>query len=584
MSHTVCFDCFEVDLTSGELYKHGVRISLREQSFQVLASLVERPREVVTREELRRRLWDDEVNVDFDNNLNTAVARLREVLGDSAEHPRFIETLPKRGYRFLGTVTETAPPPEQRPARRARLVVLPFLNLSGDPTQEYFSDAMTDEIITALANLAAEHLAVIARTTAMRYRNSQKDVARIGRELDADYVVEGALHHTEEQVGITVQLIQTRNQVHLFARKYEVDRHNIFHMLDTAAQDLVTHIPSITEGVRRGQGTRKPTENLAAYNEYIQGRYEMWKWTPEGARKARKHFEAALAQDPGFALACDGLANLYWHLGFWGFLPPDEAEPMRLFYVLRAIELDPTLAEARTLLAYHPEKCNYRDAYSYDWVETEKEMAQARDLNPNSALIRLRHATVLMVLGRTSEAAAELEYALESDPLSLELRFWLAEVLFIGHQFERALAEAQKLLELEPEHHVSHMVLGQVYLGMKRFDESVAALRHAVAISGDFPLMLGWLGLALGLGGYAAEARTVLERLRAIGSERFVLPTSFAWVHVGLGEIDEAFAWMERAVDRNDGWIPSLKNYFFLDPLRADPRFTALLRKMNLQA
>ncbi|MBZ5568175.1 MAG: winged helix-turn-helix domain-containing protein [Acidobacteriia bacterium] len=584
MSSIVRFGSYEVDLCAGQLRKCGVRINLRDQSFQVLAALLEHAGEVVTREQLQRRLWHGDVFVDFENNLNTAVARLRGALCDSSDHPRFIETLPRRGYRFMAQVSEAPALPQPVPASRARLVVLPFVNFSGDSAQDYFSDAMTDEIVTALASLAPEQLAVIARTTAMHYKGSHKDVSRIGRELDVDYVVEGALRHSEVQVAVNVQLIQTSDQAHLFARRYEADLRDIFHIQNSIAQDIAAHIPSMADKIRGEQVRRQPTENLAAYSEYIKGRYEMWKWRPESVTKAKKHFEAALKHDAEFALACDGLANLYWYLGFWGFAPPDETEPIRRFYALRAFELDPTLAEPQTLVAFHPEKCNYIGAYSYNWAETEKQMALARELDPNSPLIRVRHATVLLVLGRIDEAVAELERALEFDPLSPEVRFWLGELFFFGRKYERGLEQARQLVELEPEHQVAYMVLGQVYLGMQRFEESVAALRHAVEISGEFPLMLGWLGLALGLGGYTEEARTVLERLRVIASQRFVLPTSLAWIHFGLGEIDGAFEWMERAVDRNDGWIPALKSYPFLDPLRADPRFAALLRKMNLEA
>lgn len=583
MSGIVRFGSYEVDLGASQLRKHGVRINLRDQSFQVLSALLEHAGEVVTREELQRRLWHSDVFVDFENNLNTAVARLRGALCDSSEHPRFIETLPRRGYRFVARVSEAPALPQPMPASRARLVVLPFVNLTGDPAQDYFSDAVTDEIITALASLAPEQLAVIARTTAMHYKGSHKDVAHIARELGVDYVVEGGVRRMEDQVAINVQLIQTGDQVHLFARRYAAELSDIFHMQSSIAQGIAAHIPSIAYKVRGEQVTRKPTEDLAAYNEYIKGRYEMWKWTPEGVAKAKQHFEAALARDPQFALACDGLANLYWYLGFWGFAPPDETEPIRRFYALRAFELDSTLAETHALIAFHPEKCHYIDAYAYNWTEAEMHMAHARDLYPNSPFLRVGYASVLMVLGHTEKAAAELECALELDPLSLEVRFWLVEALFFGRQYERALEQARQLVELEPEHQVAYMVLGHVYLGMQRVEESVSALRHAAEISGEFPLMLGWLGLALGLGGHTAEARMVLERLRAIASQRFVLPTSFAWTHLGLGEIDNAFAWMEQAVNRNDGWIHALKSYPFLDPYRADPRVHALLRKLNLE-
>ena len=536
---------------------------------------------MITREDLQGRLWPKGVFVDFDNGLNIAVARLRAALGDSANRPRFIETVPKRGYRFIGELHASSSPAEAEPTRRPRLLVLPLVNSSGDPSQEYFSDAMTDEIITALASLTGDHLAVIARTTAMHYKGSHKDVARIGRELQVNYVVEGTVRRTEEQVLVNVQLIETSGQTHLFAKRYEGTLGDIFQVQGSIVRGIAVHIPSIGPSARGQQIPRKPTDNLAAYSEYIQARYEMWKWTPEGVAKARQHFEAALACDPRFALACDGLANLY-DLGMWGFLPPDEAEPRRWFYGLRACELDPLLAEPRTHVAYHPQKTRHEDAYSYNWLEAERDMAHARDLDPDSPLIRVRHSTVLLVLGHTEQAVAELERALEFDPLSPEVHFWLVWVLFLGRQYQRALAVARRLVELEPEQPLAYMLLGFPYPGMQQFDESVAALRRAAKRSQEFPLVLGWLGLALGLGGREAEARDLLERLRAIARERFVLPTSFAWLHLGLGEIDEAFAWMDQAANHNDEWIHPLRTYPFLDPLRGDPRFHALAQKLNL--
>jgi len=584
MSHVVRFDCFEVDLDAGQIRKRGSRIRLRDQPFQVLASLLEKPGQVVTRDDLRRRLWRDDVFVDFNNSLNIAIARLRTALGDSTKCPRFIETLPKHGYRFIGHVSPSPPAMEAAPSRKPRLLVLPFVNLSGDAAQEYFSDAMTDEIITGLASLAQEQLAVIARTTAMHYKGSHKGLARISRDLGIDYIVEGAFHHTGEQVSVNTQLIQTSDESHLFARRYEAELRDIFHLQSSIAQDIAAHIPAVAGRVRGEQAARKPTENLAAYNEYIKGRYEMWKWTPEGVAKAKQHLEAALALDPNFALACDGLANLYGYLGLWGFLPPDEMEPLRRFYGVRAFELDPTLVEPRTHVAYHPQKLHFEDAYSYNWLEAEREMAHARELNPNSPLIRVRYASVLMTLGHTEQAVAELECALEFDPLSMEIYFWLVLALFFGRQSERALVQARQFIELEPGHHLAYMMLGLAYLGMRRFDESATAFRRAVELSGEFPLMLGWLGLALGLGGHTVDARSVLERLRAIASERFVLPSSFAWLHLGLCEIDEAFVWMERAAARNDEWVHPLRTYSFLDPIRSDPRFHALLCKLNLNS
>jgi TolB-like protein/Flp pilus assembly protein TadD len=463
-----------------------------------------------------------------------------------------------------------------------RLLVLPFVNLTGDPDQEYFSDAMTDEVITALAGLAPRQLAVIARTTSMRFKGTHKDVSRIGQDLAVDYAIEGSLRHAGNAIALNVQLIRASDQVHLFAAKYETDEREIFRLPPAIAHGIASHVPSISQDDLRSEPARKPAASMPAYSEYVKGRHEMWKSTPEGVAKARQHFEAALAHDPDFVPALDGLASLYWYLGFWGFLPPNDTEPIRRFYGTRAFEIDPTAVEALTQMAYRPEKSRYEDAYTYDWQESERRLRQARDLSPHRPDLRARRSTVLLVLGRADEAIAELEHALETDPLSVEVNVWLVYALVLGRHFDEAVRKARAFIELEPEHFLAHMTLGLAYLVQHRHDESIASFRRAVDLSGGLPVTVGWLGLALGLGGHAAEARSTLAHLRAISTDHFVLPTSFAWVHVGLGEVDEAFAWMERAVDRHDAWIHVLGSYPFLDPLRSDPRFAILMRRLNL--
>jgi Flp pilus assembly protein TadD len=234
-------------------------------------------------------------------------------------------------------------------------------------------------------------------------------------------------------------------------------------------------------------------------------------------------------------------------------------------------------------MAYLPEKYRYEDPYTYNWPESLRRLKQARDLSPHLPHIRLRYASVLIVLGRADEAIEELEHALETDPLSVEVRIWLLFGLVLGRHADEAVRKAHAFVELEPEHYLAHMALGMAYLVEHQYGESAAAFQRAVDLSGGSAVMVGWLGLALGLGGHAAEARTALERLRLLSAERFVLPTSFAWVHLGLGELDEAFAWMERAVEGHDAWIHVLGSYSFLDPLRSDPRFAALMRRLGLE-
>jgi TolB-like protein/Tfp pilus assembly protein PilF len=572
------FGEFEVDLQAGRLFKRGVKVKLREQSFQVLAVLLEHHGQVVKREELQRRLWPDDVFVDFENNLNTAIGRLREALGDSAEHPRFIETLPKHGYRLIAEVSEIVTAAERIHARRARLVVLPFVNLSADAGEEYFSDAMTEEVLTELAALAPDHLGVIARTTAMRYKRTQKDVAQIGRELSVDYLVEGGVRRDDDRIAITVQLIRVSDQTHLFARRYEAGFRDVFNMRRSIAEAIAAQVgispASDTPAGRRV--TRNPTEDVVAYNLYRQGRHQMVKDTPESFAKAKQCFEEAISRDPRFALAYDALAELYWYLGFLGFAPAKDVSTTGMFHALRALDIDDTLAETHALLGL------FRKELDFSWVDVKREMDRARELNPTSPLVRVYYAFGwLLPECRLEEAAAEIELALESDPQSVLMRAWLGVMLWLSRQYDRAIEQGRLMVELEPTTLLGYWMLGMFLRENGMFDQAIAAHRTAVELSGGAPLMLGWLGLALGQAGHTEEARALLERLYATANTGYVPPTSFAWTHFGLGDIDEAFVWMDRAVDGRDHMIVPIKTYPFLDPIRGDPRYVALLRKLN---
>lgn len=579
------FEGYEVDLAARRLSRRGIRIRLREKSFQVLASLLERPGQVVTRERLRQQLWPEDVFVDFDSNLNTAVARLREALSDSADHPRFIETLPRHGYRFLGKVFEAPQASEPTPASRVSAVVLPFINLSGDLSQEYFSDAVTDAFITELARIAPEQLAVIARTTAMHYKGSRKDVARIGRELGVDYVVEGGVHRAGERININIQLIRAKDQTHIWAQRCDAALNGMFTLQAGIARTVAERVGITPAPAAAGAGdasgqhpVKKPTENLAAYNEYIKGRYEFGTLSPEALAKARQHFEEAIARDPHFALAYDSLAEIYWWLGYFGFMRPTDAFSAGVLYAVRALEIDNTLAETHALLA------QYHKQLHYDWAEVDREMAHALALDPYSPLVRVRYAwNALMPHGRLEQTVTELEFALKFDPLSTYFRTGLASTLLISRCYDRALAEALRLIELDPKAYWGYHVVGACYREQRMFEESIAAHRKAVELSHGAASVLGWLGLALGASGRKTEPRALLKRLHAMAATAYVPPSSFAWVHIGLGETDAAFECLDRAVDACDQYMMPIKSYPFLDPLRPDPRFAALLRKMNLK-
>ena len=576
----VRFDCYEVDLAAGQLRRHGRRIRLRDQPWQVLAMLLEHPGDVVSREDLQRRLWPHDVIVDFENNLNTAVGRLREALGDSADRPRFIETLPRRGYRFVATVSHAS---ETLP--HARVLVLPLANSTDDLSQEYFCDAVTGELISELSALAPAQLAVIARTTAMHYKGTRKDVARIGRELSLDYVVEGSVHRTDERVTLVVQLVHAAEQTDIFARRYDAPLGEMFALERAVAHAIGEQIGVVPVAERLGAGEavgprppRKPTQDLVAYNSYIQGRYYLDRGeSPESWKKAREFLEAAIARDPQFALAYDALAELWWTAGFFAFMPPREALSIGIVHALRAVEIDHDLAEAHALLA------QYLKQLAYDWTVVEREMALALQLNPASPIVRMRHATTgLMPFGRIDEAVTELERSLELDPLAIFPRMWLEVMLGLNRQYDRAIEQGQLVLEIAPKHFLGHFAIGTVYHEAGMFDHAIAALRKAVELTGGAPLMLGWLGLAMADSSDRSGARALLDRLRKMPPGVYVPPSSFAWIHLGLGEIDEFFERMDQAVEERDHLIMAVKTYPFLDRIRNDSRYAALLRKMNL--
>jgi tetratricopeptide (TPR) repeat protein len=386
-------------------------------------------------------------------------------------------------------------------------------------------------------------------------------------------------------VALAVQLVRAADQTHVFARRYDVPLAEIFTLERTVSHALCEQMGAVPDAGGRGPGEaveprlqRRPTQDLVAYNSYIQGRYHLDRGdSPDSWKKAREFLEVAIARDPQFALAYDGLAELWWTAGFFAFTPPRAALSIGIVHALRAVEIDNNLAEAHALLA------QYLKQLAYDWAVVEREMALALRLDPASPIVRMRYATTgLMPLGRIVEAVAELERALDLDPLAMFPRLWLEVMLGLNRQYDRAIEQGRLVLEIAPRHFLGHFTIGTVYYEAGMFDEAIAALRKAAELTGGAPLMLGWLGLALADSGDRAGARALMERLRTMPPSVYVLPSSVAWIHLGLGEIDEFFACMDQAIEERDHLIMAIKTYPFLDRIRNDARYARLLRKMNL--
>lgn len=566
---TLRFASFSVDPAAGHLYKGSTRVPLRGKSFEVLLALLEQPGRVVSRGQLRRRLWPDDVFVDFENNLNTAVARLREALNDTAARPKYIETIPRRGYRFIG---QLIPPLAGSGRGPIRLVILPLVNLSGDPSQDHICDALTEDLIADLGAMAPRELAVIARTTAMFYKTGSADIARIGRDLNVHYAVESSLRVSGQDFRFVVQLIRTSDQMHVWAQAYEAPLAQLLRVKSAAAREIARQA-----GANPAEPPPRPAPDAAVYRLYLEARFRMSQLTRDSMIQAAALLEEAITRDPGFALAYDALSELLWWQGFLALVHPREAFGRGVWLAHRAVEIDPGLAETHALLGM------YLKEIEYGWDEVARQMQRALDLNPSSSVVHFRYAlSGLMPHGRLSEAAAELERALDLDPLSVRIRMWLAQILHFARDNERAEREIRAALQMDPGFCWNHHVLGQIELALGRHAEAIAAFRQSAVLSGNHPIILGWLGMALALCGEEKEARAVLESLRQAAAAAYIPPTSLAWIHLGLGEVDAAFRCMFDAVEQRDPIIVPLKSYWFLDPLRADPRYGELLRKLRL--
>ncbi len=572
----VRFGCFEVDLRSGELRKLGVRIKLREKPFDVLALLLEHPGEVVTREELRNRLWPADVFVDFDNNLNTAVTRLREALGDSAERPKFVETLPRRGYRWLTPVSTGGLCAGERRAGSIRLAVLPFDNLSGDPAQEYFSDGMTEELITELARVAPGHLGVIARTSVMQYKGSRRDVARIGRDLALDYVVEGSVRRADEHVRISAQLIRVTAQTHLWAQSYDGELRDALSVQCDVARAVARQI-----GVNLAPGGAPPMEpalpvDPGAYDAFLKGLHQFSRGSPGGFERACECFHLAIERNPRFAPAYAKLAMTHALSAYFGYAPHAEAFPKAEAAARKALELDNSFTDAHSALA------TVHWFYYWNLEACERELECAVALNPNDPGA---HWTLAMFLGSMKEdhrrAEAEAGLALSLDPLSIAIRSMICWLPYWARQYDRAMAQALATLDLDENAPQAFYVLGAAARAQRRFDDAITVLERSAAKFGD-PFSLAYLGMTYGCAGQHEQARAVLGRLERCCAPHPVPPIFRAFVHAGLGDNGPALDHIDQAFGRPAAFVLWLRVSPDWDSLRAEPRFQQFLQRLEL--
>ena len=605
------FGVFEADLRLGELTKAGKRVRLQEQPFRVLAMLLERPGELVTRAELHNKLWPQTI-VDFDHGLNKAVSKIRDALGDSAENPRFVETIPARGYRFVADVTAVpvavAPvddgPDQARPrrlwwapsavaliliavavvlwvrheppSRFHSLVVLPFQNLSNDATQEFFADGMTDELITHLGQVGA--LRVISRTSAMSYKATPKSLTDIARELNVEAVVEGSVLRVGDRVRITAQLIRVPADEHIWAHSYEGDIRDTLSLQRDVASAIVQQVgASLTQPEQKALKASRPVV-AEAYEAYLKGRYFWNKRTRDGLNKSIEQFDRAIEMDPTYAPAHSGLADAYALSGDWeyGIVSPQDASAKSHAAAAKAVSLDDNSAQAHTSLALS------LDLYGWEWEAAEKEFKRALQLNPGYATAHQWYAWHLLVTGRTNEGLYELRTAYSQDPLSLIISADLADALCIAQQLDESVRQSQRTLDFDRNFALGHYQLGQALEQKQLHQQAIVEFELAISLGGHTDAFDANLAYSLAAGGSPQEADTILSDMLARNEHNASAESNIALIYVGLGDPDQAMAWLEKAYESR--FNPSILLRPTFDPLRADPRFQDLRRRLGLPA
>ena len=476
---------------------------------------------------------------------------------------------------FVGTVSERSEPSSAGEVERIMLAVLPFKNLSGNKKHDYFCEGVTEEMITQLARISPERLGVIARTSAMQYRSTDKSVRQVGRELGVSYLLEGSVRRARNHVRIAAQLIQVGDETHLWAESYERKLGDILALQNNVAEAVVQEI-KLKLGPRERERlvVRAAVVDPQAYEACLQGRYLLNRRTLEGMHKSVRYFQKAIQCDPYYAAAHAGLADSYLTLLDYGHLSTDDATRQADAAARKALEIDDTLAEAQTSLGHSA-------FHQFNWPMTERAYRRALQLNPNYASAHYYYANYLTAVGRAEEALAEARSALALDPVSLPAGANLSNLLYLAGHYEEATEQALRVLEIDPTFYRAYEDLGRTYEQQRKLPQAIAAFRKVVAASGRSPAYLAHLAHAHGLAGERRKAAQLLQEIQKLSKKKHVAPHAFAAVFAGLGDKVQTLAWLEKAYLARDEMLPFLRVNPRLAFLHADPRFQDLVRRMK---
>lgn len=607
----VSFGEFVLDLDSRELRRGLEPVRLSPKAFQLLEILVANRPKALSKADLQEQLWPNTFVVE--KNLANLVSEIRQALGDSSSAPVFIRTVPRYGYAFHVTspgVSESKPhgaPPLNRrrwaslalgavallvvagvpavslilthPTAPARitLAVLPFQNLTGDPDQDYLCDGLTEEMIAQLGGLQPSRLGVIARTSAVQYKNTSKRADEIGHELGVDFLLESSVRKTGDRIRIAAQLIDVKSQTHIWAEQSDHQVRDIVELQQDIAAAISRRVSSTFALEQRpNSGPPRHSSNALAYEQYLRGRWHWSKDTPEGLQKGKDHFLRAIALDPSYALAYSGLADTYALLGSYNIMPISESHPLGRDAALKALSLNESLGEAHNSLAA------ILADYYWEWGEAERHFKRAIDLEPNYVTALQFYSFYLAYTGRSDEALPIAQRASGLDPLSLRAQVNLGVVLNMARHYDDAISQYERTLDLDSGYAMTHAMLGLTYSYKSNHERAVAELVLARKAGADRPDLIALHGYALARAGHTGEALATIDELRRLSKPREPSPYLIAMVYVGLGDKDRAFTWLQKAVDARAWELPVLKADTMFDPLRSDARFAPLLDRLGL--
>ena len=582
------FGPFRLDVAERRLLREGRPLPITPKSFDILLLLVRNRGQLVTKETLMGEVWPD--SFVGENNLTVGISSLRKALGERQEGREYIETLPKRGYRFVARARAVAAEGVGRPSAvpvRAEasasvsgtavgaVAVLPLVNTGDDPNLEYLSDGITESIINSLSGLP--RLRVMARSTVFGYKGRELEPQRIGRELNVDAVVVGRLRLFNERLLLGVELVDVADGSQLWGEQYNRGLSDVFKLQEEIAHEVSEKLRIRLTGEERLRLAKRHTENSEAYHLYLKGRYSWNRRTVKGFNQGLRYFNEAVAVDDRYALAYAGLADCYVGLTVGNELPAREGLAAARRAAVKALELDEMVADAHAALAYV-------EMLSWNWSEADAEFRRAVELNPNSVLTRTRYSSYLAILGQTERAVWEAEQALDTDPLSPLMHVSAGRIFFYARRYESAIERCRDALEMESSFGPAHGLLALVYERMGRHEEAIAEMRQAVGLLRDDPEALGILGFLYGVSGRSQQARKVLGELRELSKRKYVTPLYMACVHIGLREKEAAFKLLFQTYEERSPILTHMTVLPIFDFLRPDPRFTNLLSRIGLAA